>query len=439
MKLHSFRRTGAWSAPRPRPWSLVLRSAAVAAALSGTALAAPCPTNLPNPLYGSGGSAVTPTLGAVATALRNLPAEESVTIFYFDPGACAGYEAFVKQGQPGAPKPTYFRYWTHEGVREQCEPNGDEVLSFAHMGNTPLLCPGSQPLPPGFGRFVAPVQTINVITHWNSDERSISAEAFYYIYGFGPGATGYSVAPWTVPELVYARSPNSFVHQILANSVGVPAGAFKVPPGNLQQGGNFATTNDETVEQIVLKGASNPHGTLGYVSGSNADASDGPPADPVPGQPVKGIRTLAFQDFGQTCAYLPHSSEQKKDNLNARNGLYALWTPAWFYAETDENGDFVNPLAEKLIRWFDGSLDAPGGISIPEVVIQSGDIPLCAMRAIRPDGDLSAIASYAPPNPCNGYYEYVKLGQTDYVACDDNSECDEEAGEQCRFGFCEAY
>jgi hypothetical protein len=375
----------------------------------------------------------------VATALRNLPESEAVTIFYWDPGACAGYQAFVKQGQLGAAKPIYFRYWTPEGVREQCEPSGDEVLTFAHMGNTPLLCPGSEPLPVGFGRYVAPVQTINVITHWNSDERSISAEAFYHIYGFGPGAPGRSVTPWIIPENVYARSPNSFVHQILANAVGVPAGSFKVPPGNIQQGGNFATTNDETVEQVVLKGATNPDSTLGYVSGSNADASDGPPAPPQPGEPTKGIRTLAFQDFDQTCAYLPHSSDQRKDNLNARTGQYALWTPAWFYAETNAQGGIKDPLAEKLIRWFDGSVEAPGGISVPEIVIQSGDIPLCAMQAIRPDGDLSAVASYAPANPCNGYYEFIKLGQTDYAACDDSSECDEAAGEQCRFGFCEAY
>lgn len=216
MKSHAFQRSQGQIAPRRFHRHLVLRALTACAALSGTAFAAPCPTNLPNSIYGAGGSAVTPTLGAVATALRNLPEDESITIFYYDPGACAGYEAFVKQGQPAAPKPTYFRYWTPDGVREQCEPNGDEVLSFAHMGNTPLLCPAEEPLPAGFGAFVAAVQTINVITHWNSDERSISAEALYHIFGFGPGAPGRGVDPWTTPELVFGRSPNSFVHQIIA-------------------------------------------------------------------------------------------------------------------------------------------------------------------------------------------------------------------------------
>lgn len=439
MKSKEFHASRARSAlPLPRGQG-ALRVLIGLGAFSGAAWGAPCPTNLPNPIYGSGGSAVTPTLGAVATALRKLPASEAVTIFYWDPGACAGYEAFVKQGQQGTAKPAYFRYWTPEGVREQCEPSGEEVIAFAHMGNTPLLCPGSEPLPAGFGRFVAPVQTINVITHWNSTQRSISAEAFYHVYGFGPGAPGRSVAPWTVVENVFARSPNSFVHQILANATGVPAGSFKLPPGSPAQGGNFVATNDETILQVLDKGGANPNSTLGYVSGSNADASDGPPAPPVAGQAPQGIRTLAFQDFGQTCAYLPHSSETKKDNRNARSGQYALWTPAWFYAATNAQGSVTNPLAEKLIRWFDGSAEAPGGISVPEIVIDSGDIPLCAMQAIRPDGDLSPIASYAPENPCNGFYEFVKLGQTDYVACEDSSECNEAQGERCRFGFCEAY
>lgn len=392
----------------------------VASSLASGVLAAPCPTNLPNPIYGAGGSAVTNTLGAVARALASLPPDQAVTIFYNDPGACAGYAHFVA---PEISQPDSFWYWPADGDPVQCEPNGDEELSFAHMGNTPALCPGGEDLPAGFGRFVAPVQTINVITHAASSEDSITAEALYHIYGFGPGAAGRSVAPWIEPADVYGRRTNSFVHQIVANLTGVPSGSFKIPEDN------FLRTNDETVAAVFLKGQTNANRPLGYVSGSAADAGEG-----------RGeVKTLAYRDFDQTCAYLPHSSRDRKDNYNTRTGQYALWTPAWFYAKTTDDGKIANPLVANLIGWFDGTLEAPGDLDVVELVIQAGDVPLCAMQAIRPDGDLSPITSYAPENPCNGYYEFVKTGQTDYVSCSDSTDCNEAEGEQCRYGFCEAY
>lgn len=401
-----------------------VRVFALTTAFTGIAAAQECP-DLPNPIYGAGGSAVTPTLGAVASALAGLPAEERVSIFYWDPGACTGYHSVVDVGTDLATPPAYFKYWDADGTLHQCEAAGDEVLSFAHMGNTPTLCPANQPLPNGWGRFVAPVQTINFITHIDSEYDAISVEALYHVYGFGPGAPGRSVAPWTVPEAVFSRPTNSFVHQIAARIVGVPPTGFQIPEEN------FLSTNGDSVQAVYTWGQeSDPSQPLAYVSGSNADQGfdDGQ------------IKTLALQDIDQTCAYLPDSSRQAKDKLNVRNGQYALWTPAWFYAPVDgTSSDITHPDVAKLVRWFDGSLPAPEGVDIVSIIIQSGDIPLCAMRATRPDGDLSAIASYAPDDPCNGYFEFTAEGRTDYQSCSDTSECDEAAGEQCRYGFCELY
>jgi len=397
-----------------------------AVTLSSVASAAPCPTNLPNPIYGAGGSAVTATLGAVATALAGLPENERVTLFYWDPGACKGYEAFVEKdtGSGLATAPAYFKYWDAAGNLTQCEPSGAEELSFAHMGNTPALCPAKRPLPAGFGRFSAPIQTVNIITHAASQYDSISAEAFYHVYGFGPGAAGHSVAPWTVPEAVFARATNSFVHQMLAAAFKVPATAFKVPASNLP------STNPQTVQGVFAWGSSNdPSQSLGYVSGSAADqgADDGQ------------IKTLAVQYFDQTCGYLPDSSRTRKDKLNVRNGQYALFTPGQFYAKVDGAGAVANAQVKKLVHWFDGSLAAPGGLDIVKIIIQSGDVPLCAMHANRPDGDLNPIVSYAPTNPCNGYFESIATGSTSLAACTADSQCKTAAGEKCRYGFCELY
>lgn len=386
------------------------------------ALAVPCADlDLPNPVYGGGGSAVTPTLANVAIALRSLPGDEEVTIVYADPGACTGYEYFRK---PDPLIEVTFKYWEADGTQKSCEAP-QSVVEFAHMGNTPALCPGDVPIPDGAAKFVAPVQTINVITHKDSQEKTINAEALYHIFGFGPGFAGRTVAPWTEPGAIWVRNTSSFVHQILAQSIGVPAAGFKLPQGN------FLRDNQGVVKGVFDWGedpGNLPDQSLGYVSGSNAKK----------GEDDGQIKTLAYQHFDQTCAFLPDSREGFYDRKNVRSGQYWLWTPAWFFANVDEDGRPSNPLVRDLIGWFDGSIDPPGDLNIQELVVESGDVPLCAMQAIRPEGDLSAIQSYAPARPCNGWYEYISAGETDYQACETSDECDGE-GEVCRLGFCEAY
>jgi hypothetical protein len=366
------------------------------------------------------------TLGAVATALAGLPDGQKVTIFYWDPGACTGYHAFVDKdtGSGLATKPAYFKYWNAAGTLTQCEATGNEELSFAHMGNTPALCPAKQPLPGGFGRFSGPIQTMNIITHARSQYDSISAEAFYHVYGFGPGAPGHSVVPWTVPEAVFARPTNAFAHQFPAAAFKVPPTGFKVPPANVQN------TNQQNVQSVFAWGEANdPSKTLGYVSGSAADEG----AD-------KGqIKTLALQYFGQSCGYLPDSSRTRKDKANVRSGQYALFTPGQFYAKVSSNGEIANQAVANLVHWFDGSLAAPAGLDIVKIIIQSGDVPLCAMQANRPEGDLNPVVSFAPPQPCNGYFEFTATGSTKLKSCKQTSECNTAKNEQCRFGFCEAY
>lgn len=401
-------------------------AAGIALSLAAKAVAAaPCPTDLPNPIYGAGGSAVTATLGAVATALAKLPPGERITIFYWDPGACTGYHAFVDKdtGSGLATPPTYFKYWDAQGNLAQCEPTGAEPLSFAHMGNTPALCPAKQPLPAGFGRFSGPIQTVNVITHARSEYDAISAEAFYHVFGFGPGAPGHAVAPWTVPEATFARGASSFVHQFLAGAFRIPPTAFKVPAANV------LSTNQQSVQSVFSWGEStDPNQPLAYVSGSAADD----------GEDKNQVKTLAIQYFDQKCGYLPDSSRTRKDRLNVRTGQYALFTPGQFYAKVDAQGAITNANVNKLVRWFDGSLPAPG-LDIVGIIIKSGDVPLCAMQANRPDGDLNPVVSFAPPNPCNGYFEFVATGSTALPACSGDAQCNIGAGEKCRYGFCETY
>lgn len=396
-------------------------------------LAAPCDDlglDADRVIYGSGGSAVTPVLGAVAVGLQDLPEEERITIFYDDSaGACGGYSWWRT---PTTDQGT-FKFWlsdTPVTAPLTCEAPRDRI-QFAHMGNTPALCPGDVPIPAGAAKFVASVQTVNFITDIDSQEESISGEAAYHIFGFGPGV--HDIAPWNNPAALFGRQASAFVSQLIGNIIGVPAASFVI------QTANIFTTNPAVVGAVG--GFATPDEALGFVSGSNAQAGEFPPT----GSPT--VKTLAYQHYDQTCAYLPDSERGTFDRANVRSGQYFIWTPGWFYAHVDDEGVPENENIRNLIGWVDGTLESPPNIPVQEIVINAGDVPLCAMQAIRPEGDVSPIQSYAPENPCNGWYEVVATGETDYQECDETADCDgaeqnddgEETGEQCRFGYCEAY
>lgn len=409
--------------------ALTWGTASVAGAQENT-----CP-DLPNPVYGGGGSAVTATLGHIATALRNLPEEESITIFYADPGACAGYLDSVAPSPPT--KSITYKYWNKDGSISNCQAPAN-LATYAHMGNTPALCPvgAGDILPEDWKAFSAPVQTINFITHKDSKQQVVAAEALYQLFGFGAGqqdraGKDRSVEPWVNPAFVWGRSTNSFVHQIIAGALNLSASHFTSKVLST----HVVRDNQGTVN--LVGNAANPDQSIGYVSGSAADD----------GYKNGNIKTLAYQHWDQSHGYLPDSTLGATDKINVRRGQYFLWTPAWLYAKVDSSGKPVDPNVARLAGWFDGSLSSPTGLTnrsgepttITDIFIQSGDIPLCAMYAIRPNGDLSAIQSYAPAEPCHSYFEAVATGNTSKNSCSTNSDCKTEELPECRNNYCEAY
>lgn len=391
-------------------WTSVRALIPTAAALTlvtSPAWAVPCSElNLPNPIYGSGGSAITATLGRVATALAGLP--EPITILFADPGACIGYQAFLDSNVT-----TTFKYWDATGAQLSCDPEvtGQQV-DFAHMGNTADFCPGLT-LPEGVRDYLGPIQTLNIITSVNSSESSISSEALYFAYGFGAES---QAGPWTVEAGLVKRNSTSFVHLFLADSIGLSAEAFK---------GTQVSTNQESVNAVAAAAATDPDSTLGYASGSAADANRAT------------VKTLAYQHTGQTCGYYPDSDETSLDKINVRQGLYQLWTPGHFFARVDEAGAPLNPQVAELIGWFDGSVTPPGGLDVTSIIIDSGDIPSCAMQVTR-EGVSGPISSFAPEQPCGCFFEQVATGATSCTACTEDADCG-ATSPKCRFGFCEAY
>lgn len=387
-------------------------------------------------VYGGGGSTLTPTLALVATALQALPEDERLTLFYSDgTGACGEYERW----RTGATELGTFKYWSADGVQATCVAPRDQI-AFVHIGHTPTLCPGDVSLPDGAGAFLGPVQSAAFIVDAESEENALSAEAAYLIYGFGAGT--YDIEPWNDPEKVLYYGPTSLISTLVGAAIGVPAAAqIAVQP-----------QTDAGLLTLVDQGGTS---ALGFTLGPYATR----------GEQQQKTKTLAYQHYGQACSYLPDSEPGVPDRAHVRSGQYGLWTPSWFLSYLRSDGRPRDANVRQLIGWFNGSVDAPDGYlaifnrstpdtaddievaDIQETLVRAGEVPLCAMQATRPLDEFSAIESYAPDSPCNGWYELLASGQTDYQECTTTADCDgarqdeegNEIGEQCRLGFCEAY
>jgi len=411
------------------------------AAFAPRVLAADCNSlGKPNPIYGAGGSAETATIAKVAKYFAGLD-DHPITIFWTDPGACAGYQQYLNNSITNSA----VKYWDASGNQLTCNAAA-QPADFSHMGNEHGFCVDSGALtvpgawPAGFGTVLAPVQTLNIIADKDSSQKSISYEALYYLLGFGAGAEGKGVAPWTNPAFVVTRSPTSFATQFLVHSIfGNVTQPIFDDPGKNGQGttdngyngklGYRAADNQTVADEVAHFGDTSAESPIGYLSGSAADANRGE------------VKTLAYQHKDQACGFWPDSTDSTLDKINVRTGKYHFWTPGHFFAHVDADNTghdidhLTNPDVETFLRAFVGSddLDALNG------VIDAGDIPLCAMQVTRTGLD-GAISSYASPDPtCGCYFE---SRASNLAACElcpgGQGDCSDSTA-VCRRGYCEAY
>ena len=408
-------------------------AAAMVFALGPAALAADCNTlGKPNPIYGAGGSAETATIAKVATYFAGL-VDHPITIFWTDPGACAGYQQYLNNSITNSA----VKYWDASGTQLTCNATA-QAADFSHMGNEHGFCVDAGGLtlpsawPTGFG---------TVLADKDSSQKSISYEALYYLLGFGAGAENKNVAPWTNPAYVVTRSPTSFATQFLVHSIfGNVTQVIYDDPGKNGQGtsangyngrlGYRSADNQTVADQIAHDGDTDPEAPLGYLSGSAADANRGK------------IKTLAYQHRDQNCGYWPDSKDSTFDKINVRTGKYHFWSPGHFFAHVDADNTghdvdhLTNPDVETFFRAFVGSDD----LDVLGAVIDAGDVPLCAMQVTR-EGLDGAISSYVSPDPyCGCYFESRVAGTAQCDECQEGHDEDcSDPKAVCRRGYCEAY
>jgi len=429
---------------------------AVAAALglaalagAGSAQAVTCSSvitakSLTHVIYGAGGSAITPTLAKVAYVLSK--ANPPITVFYQDAGgAQVGYQSF-KNGTGGTTARP-FKYWLAEtdvtGTAPTCtadDPAAGQAIDFATTGGTLALF--GETLAADAGVFVGPTQGVNVVVPKDSTETSISAEALYFVYGFGPAADVAGASnpiPWTKKDYIYQRASTAFVQQFLrgaiqslgGNATNFPADFANAATATTVHSSSGKDDNQGTIDSLVWAASQNhAQDAIGFTSGPTADKNR------------SVAHTLAYQHAGQTAGYWPDSTPESFDKLNIRTGQYFLWDTNQFFTKiTGSNSkpklsQITNADVRNFIGYFSGELTPPDDTDVTRAIVETGSIPLCAMQVQR-ESDFEGLSCYAPDEPCGCYFESIATGNTSCDACTKDSEC--SGSSKCHFGFCEAY
>ena len=434
------------------PTALAAALGLAALAGAGSAKAVSCASviaakSLTNVIYGSGGSAITPTLAKVALVLST--ANPPVTVFYQDAGgAQVGYDTF-KAGTGGTTARPY-KYWLKTEdltTTPTCTfTDAGDVggpVDFATIGGTLLGLFPTETLAADTGTFLGPTQGVNVIVPKLSTQTSISTQALFFVYGFGSdlsyltGAGATSPIVWNDKGYIFQRAKTSFVQQYIRGAIRTLGGTA----ANFPEDFAYASTqtivhsvstkddNQGTVDSLVwAAGQGKTENAIGFTSGPTADKNRG------------SVHTLAYQHTGQTSAYWPDSTPEKFDKLNIRNGHYFLWDTNQFFAKI--SGSNANPKLDQItnanVRRFIGlfSGQVPDK-AVNQAVVETGSIPLCAMHVAR-SGDFTGLSCYAPAEPCDCAFEKYATGATTCGTCDTDADCGGESP-ACHLGYCEAY
>jgi len=384
--------------------SWLMLSIAAFTLLPNRASADPC-MDLPNPTIGLGTSNGRPLVAAFATELSGQA--DPISLIYIGATACQGLGAVLD----ATPSTGTASFWGEDGVEQLCElPVTGYVPDYALIQAEPTLCEGVEAIPEGIGEFVGPVTALSMIVPVASSQINISAEALYFIYGFG--ASEGLVSPWTLDAEVRAREPTASSQITFALAAGIPPGKFK---------GVETATAGEVVTALAT--SANPEAALGFVAAELADANR------------DTVRTLAFQAYGQTCAYWPDSTATAFDRRNVRDGHYFVWSPSRLYAPVDASGEIVHEPTRIAIQYLTGIGPIPDEFPALDLTIDAGIVPRCAMEVWR-DEESGPLYSLLPDEPCGCYFDFRSSGETSCMACETDDQCSGEAP-VCRFGYCE--
>lgn len=383
-----------------------------AASLSAaSARAADC-TTLPNPVYVGGSSAVKPVLAKVAQVLA--AQQPAVTVVYLSQGSCVGVNTVLnKTAVSGA---AAFSVWDGAGTETKCDVAMPGVQ--LDVGVSDVYADTCVSLPNGLPAYLTenfgPVQAMTFVVPNTSKQTSISAEGAYFVFGFGKDS---GLSPWTDANFIFQRGPGSGTQAMIATAIAVPAAKWF---------GALQASSGAMVTSINMAGMGmNAESVLGILAADSADANR------------QTMHELAYQHYGQNCAYLPDSAANKFEKRNVRDGHYAIWGPLHLFQRTDIDLPNQGNIT-KTVNYITGAVDPPG-VDLIAFEASLHVVPQCAMRVKR-TGEMSPMKPFTPSKPCGCYYEYNANTATSCMKCMQAAEC--PTGWSCPVyggqGFCEA-
>lgn len=381
--------------------------AALASLVAARATAAAECAALPTPVYVTGSTAAKPLLAEVAKLMSGQSPPS--TVVYLGQGSCTGPDAILSATPlTGAG----LSYWDSSGAELKCDITSASGV-VAHIGISDVFATTCFQLPGGLPASVAdilgPVQAMTFATHKSSTERAISAEAAYYVFGFGAQS---SVPPWTFEASIFRRDALSGTQRMIAAAIGVPPERWK---------GTATTSSGDVV--MRLASANFPDQSIGILSAEVAQDNR------------SMVKVLAYQPFAQSCAVFPDSSEGANDKVNVRGGLYPIWGPLHLFIRVNGNGYPANAKAGEVAGYLAGTRPTPPGVDLIMIEAQRHAVPQCAMR-VRRTQEMGPAMPFAPMGACGCYYEKVANGSTGCKACATASECPAQAP-VCSYGYCE--
>jgi hypothetical protein len=369
---------------------------------------------LPPVVYIQAANEVGPFIATLQQALSVDP--NPINVVYIEDGGCAGANRFFANqpiaGNMNKRKPTYYA----AQVQASCDlpttggPNNGPPL--ADIAASDVYAPTCGMLPSGqlptyVGDFLGPIQPMLFVVPRASSQRSISASAAYFVFGFGDNS---GVAPWTNNGSIYRRNSSSAMQALLSSAIGVPLARWSGVDAAMLAGNTGALSGAASVIN-ALEVDPNPEAAIGVLAASNIDATT-----------ATHVAVLAYKDSNQSCAYYPDSTPTAHDKRNVRDGHYSLWGPVHFFAYIDAHGAPEDPNVARVISYLTGTAVAPGGVDLIQVDAANNLVPSCAMHVAR-TVEMGELVSFAPSGSCSCYYDYVATGQSTCQKCSKASDC----------------
>jgi hypothetical protein len=367
-----------------------------------------CVDVTPNRIFVTGSTNLLPLIKAVQPLLS--AGSPAYTAFFAPQTSCKGAAAVYD------PDPTkhlikniannYAFYYDANGVQTFCLL--DAAGNTVDVGETdvyPSSC-GYSPMP-GVADYAGPIQAIVFVVPSGSQQTSISAEAGHLVFAAG-GDHG-KAAPWIDPHYYFVRSSGTGTTQLPSRAIGHDPNAWwgidRLSATNLVA--SMEAVDPSVSEQVI-----------GLLASDFADKSRA------------NLRELAFQQQGQTHAYLADSTAESFDKANVRDGHYPIWGAIHFVAPT-VNG-VPSQAAGALITQFSvPKLDQ----NLVAAIIEAGFVPPCAMKVTHTT-EVGPLSAHQPPFGCGCFYDKQVNGATSCQMCGGPGDCPSTAP-ACNYGYCE--